>query len=75
MHAATGVATSSSRTAWTVAAAVGVVTLFAAVGVDYDVTPDASRFVVLEDKGPTTRTTTLEGVLNWFTELAELPRR
>jgi Tol biopolymer transport system component len=46
--------------------------LGARVGLDYDVTPDSSRFVVLEDKGLTTRTTTLEVVLNWF---AELPRR
>jgi len=46
--------------------------LGARIGLDYDVLPDSSHFVVLEDKGLTTRTATLDVVLNWF---AELPRR
>ena len=46
--------------------------LGARVGLDYDVAPDSSRFVALEDKGmhrhehdPRRR------VLNWFTELQQ----
>jgi hypothetical protein len=43
--------------------------LGARVGLDYDVTPDSSHFVVLDDKGLVTRTATLEVVLHWFAEL------
>jgi len=41
------------------------------VSSDYDVSPDAQRFLMVQSNGPDQTPTQIQVVLNWFTELQQ----